>query len=97
MPGPVDDYSHMTMDIPGAGRNMTIPAGEFKARCLKLLDVVNQTRVEVTITKRGRPIARLVTLEEEKPPTIHGFLSGHVIHEEDIVGSTGEGWDADRE
>ncbi len=37
-----------------------IPAGEFKAKCLKLMDEVQQTGQEVIITKRGKPVARLV-------------------------------------
>ena len=36
-----------------------IAAGEFKAKCLHLLDEVQQTRKEIVITKRGRPVARL--------------------------------------
>lgn len=37
----------------------TINASEFKARCLRVLDDVQATRVEVVITKRGKPVARL--------------------------------------
>ena len=69
---------------------ITIPAGEFKARCLKLLDLVNQTHQTITITKRGRPVARLVALEEKKPMRTHGYLKGHVVSENDIVSPTGE-------
>lgn len=38
----------------------TIPASEFKARCLALLDEVNRTGEVLTILKRGRPVARLI-------------------------------------
>lgn len=44
----------------------TIPAGEFKTKCLKLMDNVQRTRKPITITKRGKPVARLVPVEEEK-------------------------------
>jgi prevent-host-death family protein len=37
-----------------------IAAGEFKAKCLHLLDEVRQSRQEIVITKRGRAVARLV-------------------------------------
>jgi prevent-host-death family protein len=37
----------------------TASAGEFKARCLKLLDGVARTGNCIVITKRGRPIAGL--------------------------------------
>ena len=35
-------------------------AGEFKAKCLGLIDEVNETGQEVVITKRGEPKAKLV-------------------------------------
>lgn len=47
----------MAVDSPHA---RTIPAGEFKAKCLKLMDEVNKTGVPIIITKRGRPVSRLV-------------------------------------
>ena len=36
-----------------------IAAGQFKARCLSLIDQVSQTHQVITITKRGKPVARL--------------------------------------
>ena len=41
----------------------TMPAGEFKSRCLKVMDQVRTTRQPVVITKRGRPVAKLVPLD----------------------------------
>ena len=38
----------------------TMAAGEFKAKCLKVMDRVNKTREPVLITKKGRPVAKLV-------------------------------------
>ncbi|MGO9126388.1 MAG: type II toxin-antitoxin system Phd/YefM family antitoxin [Terriglobales bacterium] len=38
----------------------TMPAGQFKARCLKVMDEVESTREPVVITKKGRPVAKLV-------------------------------------
>ncbi len=35
-------------------------AGKFKAQCLKVMDRVNATREPVVITKKGRPVAKLV-------------------------------------
>lgn len=37
-----------------------ISAGEFKAKCLKLMDEVNDTGEQIVITKHGRPVSRLV-------------------------------------
>jgi prevent-host-death family protein len=41
-----------------------IPAGEFKARCLAIMDSVQKTKEPVLITKRGKVVARLVPAEE---------------------------------
>jgi prevent-host-death family protein len=38
----------------------TIAAAKFKAQCLHLMEAVSTTREAVVITKRGRPIAKLV-------------------------------------
>ena len=43
----------------------TIAAGEFKSKCLKLMDNVQRTRKPITITKRGKPVAKLVPVELE--------------------------------
>lgn len=73
-----------------------IPAGEFKAKCLKLLDDVQQQRRQVIITKRGKPVARLAPLVEEQPE-IFGRMKGTVEILGDIVSSTGEIWNADKD
>ena len=72
-----------------------IPAGEFKARCLKLMDHVRATRRPIVITKRGKPVARLVPVEEETP-SIFGRMKGTVTIHGDIVGPTGEEWHAQK-
>jgi prevent-host-death family protein len=38
----------------------TMPAGEFKARCLRVMEDVKKYRIPVVITKKGRPVAKLV-------------------------------------
>jgi prevent-host-death family protein len=43
----------------------TIPAAEFKARCLSLIDRVRERGEPITITKRGRMVARLVPAGDE--------------------------------
>lgn len=45
----------------------TIPAGEFKNRCLALMDEVNETGAEIVITKYGRPVSRLVPARRQAP------------------------------
>jgi prevent-host-death family protein len=38
----------------------SMPAGEFKARCLRVMEEVRKYRTPVVITKKGRPVAKLV-------------------------------------
>ena len=44
----------------------TIAAGTFKAQCLAIMDEVQAKREAVVITKRGKPVAKLVPVEKEK-------------------------------
>jgi prevent-host-death family protein len=44
---------------------MKIPAAEFKAKCLSLIDRVRERGEPLTITKRGRVVARLVPAGDE--------------------------------
>jgi prevent-host-death family protein len=56
-------------------KTKTIPAGAFKARCLAIMDEVAAKRQAVVITKRGKPVAKLVPVEQEKDE-IFGFMKG---------------------
>jgi prevent-host-death family protein len=56
-------------------KTKTIPAGTFKARCLAIMDEVASKRESVIITKRGKPVAKLVPVEKEKDD-IFGFFNG---------------------
>jgi prevent-host-death family protein len=43
-----------------------IPAGEFKAKCLQLIDDVHAEEIGIVVTKRGVPMAKLVPFKESK-------------------------------
>ena len=49
--------------------DLIVPAAEFKAKCLALIDRVRERGEPITITKRGRVVARLVAAgdEDERP------------------------------
>jgi len=55
----------------------TMPAAEFKARCLKIMDEVQATREPVVITKRGKPIIKLVPVKKSST-RLFGALAGEV-------------------
>lgn len=59
-----------------------MPAGEFKARCLRVMEEVKTYRQAVVITKKGVPVAKLVPAEEA-PRDVFGCMAGTA----DIAGS----------
>jgi prevent-host-death family protein len=42
----------------------TVPAGEFKANCPRLIEEVSQTAEPLLITKRGKPFAEIHPVDE---------------------------------
>ncbi|HME91984.1 MAG TPA: type II toxin-antitoxin system Phd/YefM family antitoxin [Myxococcaceae bacterium] len=64
----------------------TLPASEFKARCLRVLDEVDSEGHEFVITKHGRPVARLCPVAPRSGKTL-GRWSGLVEITGDIVHS----------
>jgi prevent-host-death family protein len=60
-------------------------AGEFKAKCLGIMDEVQETGIPLVVTKRGKPVIRVVPIraaDNEKKADIFGRLKGIV----EIVG-----------
>jgi len=62
----------------------TMPAGLFKVHCLKVMDEVASKRESVVITKRGKPVAKLVPVSKEKDD-IFGFMKGKITVLGDVV------------
>jgi prevent-host-death family protein len=62
----------MTMSAAPSFRDLVVPAAEFKAKCLELMDRVRDQNITVTITKHGRPVACLKPVVE-RPRSIWGF------------------------
>ena len=76
----------------------TISVSQFKTHALALFGRVADKCEKITITKRGKPIARIIPYEEEHKKPIPGKLSDFVIFEKDIVSPLGpEMWDATAE
>ena len=76
-------------------KSTTVAASEFKAKCLRLLDDVEEGETLV-ITKRGRPVARVVPVS---PPrrSLRGTWKGLVKIKGDIVHfDTGREWESNR-
>lgn len=71
-----------------------VPAGEFKARCLKLMDEVHDSGTEIVITKRGKPVAKLVPAADETRP-LFGAMKDTFRILGDIVEPLDVTWEAE--
>jgi prevent-host-death family protein len=71
----------------------SMPAGKFKASCLKVMDEVAATGRSVVITKRGKAVARLVPAAG-RPAPIAGALAGSVEISGDILSPVDVQWNA---
>ncbi len=68
-------------------------AAEFKNKCLKVMDRIKRTGKALVVTKRGKPVIRILPalpLEAEEN------LEGMILHQDDDLLSTGEDWEANR-
>lgn len=70
-----------------------IPAGQFKARCLELMDRVRERREEYVITKYGKPVAKLVPVEEQRRDA-WGWMKGTVLGYGDLISPIDIEWEA---
>ena len=74
-----------------------VTVSELKAPCLRLLDEVARQRREIVVTKRGKPIARVVPIGEVKPMEVLAHLCGTLIGGEKLTDfETGMIWEAVR-
>ena len=71
----------------------TLQAGKFKAQCLQLMDEVKEKHISITITKYGKPVAKLVPIEEGEED-FFGCLKGTVTIQGDIIASIDSEWEA---
>ena len=70
-----------------------VKAGDFKNRCLKIMETVSQTKTPVVVTKRNRPLVRVIPYAE--PISSDRNLVGSILKESGNPYATGEEWDAD--
>jgi len=59
-------------------------AGSFKIHCLAVMDEVQAKRESVVITKRGKPVAKLIPADSDSDD-IYNFLAGKGAITGDVV------------
>jgi prevent-host-death family protein len=70
-----------------------IGAGEFKAKCLQLMDTVQKTKAPLIITKHGKPVAKLVPVDGESVD-FFGCMKGSIQIVGDIISPIDVEWEA---
>ena len=76
-------------------KTRVIGATEFKAKCLALLDEIEDQGGTITVTKRGRPVATIGPAKKQTWKSPKGLLAGKVKITGDIVNvDTSALWDA---
>jgi prevent-host-death family protein len=71
----------------------TMKASEFKAKCLHIMDKINQTGEEITITKNGKPVSVLKAYRVV-PETLFGLHKGKIQSKDDLIDPLDIDWDA---
>jgi prevent-host-death family protein len=70
----------------------SISASEFKAKCLALLDDVAEKKETLVVTKRGKPVAKVVPAEE--PRSLIGSVR-QLVSDEELIKPLYEDWQPD--
>ena len=71
-----------------------IGAGEFKSKCLRLLDDIAETRETLVITKHGKPVAQVVPMPIQSD--LVGSMQGTVLWEGDLISPLKDEWDVSK-
>lgn len=77
-----------------AKRPNHVTASDFKARCGQIIEEVSKGKGPVVITKRGKPVAKLVTVEAPERQSLFGFAKGSVKIHGDIIEPIDVEWEA---
>ena len=72
-------------------KKKTVPAGQFKNSCLKLMDEVQKDGIPLVVTKRGKPVVEVVPASRMERTR---RLLGTIIYEASDIFSTKEKWEA---
>jgi prevent-host-death family protein len=62
-----------------------IAAGKFKTNCLAIMDEVQKKRETVLITKRGKPVAKVIPANAEAKDDFFDSMKGQLIFLGDVV------------
>lgn len=76
-------------------KNQVVSASDFKAHCLDYLEKTRIGKVAYIVTKRGKPIAKLVPLNEQQATFAFGQMQGSATIIGDIIAPIEVDWGND--
>ncbi len=71
---------------------MELTTEEFQAKCLEIIEQARENHEEVIITRAGKPVAKLVPVEEKTNGSLFGRMKGTVKVNGDILAPLDENW-----
>ncbi|MGA1995036.1 MAG: type II toxin-antitoxin system prevent-host-death family antitoxin [Bryobacteraceae bacterium] len=78
-------------------KHRTVSVTEFKAKCLALLDDIGERGGSITITKRGKPLAKVGPARRLAWKSPEGAWAGKVIVDDELLmADTSELWEVVR-
>jgi prevent-host-death family protein len=63
----------------------TIAAGKFKANCLAIMDEVQKKRETVLITKRGKPVAKIIPAMDDVKDDFFDSMKDQIVFLGDVI------------
>ena len=71
----------------------SVPATEFKTRCLALLEEVRETRQPLLVTRHGKPVAEITPYVPKDAAQVNP-LKGSIVSQDDLISPIAERWDS---
>ena len=71
----------------------SVPATQFKARCLALLEEVRETRQPILVTRHGRPVAEIRPYAPSHVARVNP-LKGSILYQGDLISPIDEHWES---
>jgi prevent-host-death family protein len=77
-----------------ADQDSTVTATELKVRCAEVLERVIVEHRTVTVTRRGKPVARIMPIADEPAGSLVGYARGGVTVTGDLLAPLDVEWEA---
>jgi len=71
----------------------TVPATEFKSRCLALLEEVRETRQPLLVTRHGKPVVEISPYVLKNDSLVNP-LKNSIVSQNDLISPLEEKWDS---